>query len=116
LQINLGSNCKCSYFRWGEWGKEFLCPPESWLTSCQLRVEPKQGAGDDTSANNLNCKCNTGLELLGDGASQGDWVAWTDCPRGIVTIQTQVEANQGKGDDTALNDFKFTCWENRPKI
>ncbi|XP_046634277.1 vitelline membrane outer layer protein 1 homolog [Daphnia pulicaria] len=117
LRCSGGSRIRSTEGPWGEWGSEFLCPSGSWLTSCQLRVEPKQGAGDDTSANNLNCMCNTGLELLGDGASQGDWVAWINCPRGIVTIQTLVEGKQGTaGDDTALNDFRFTCWENRPMI
>ncbi len=73
-----------------------------------------QGDGDDTSANNLNCKCSNGETLRGDGASWGDWKEWTSpCENGIMAIQTRVEGNQGKRDDTALNDVQFTCFPKR---
>jgi hypothetical protein len=89
---------------------EFLCPSNGWLTSCRLRVESMQGDGDDTAANNLECKCSNGQVLLGDGEHWGDWNEWSSpCDQGIETIQTRVQEPQGSGDNTALNDVRFTC-------
>ncbi|XP_046461608.1 vitelline membrane outer layer protein 1-like [Daphnia pulex] len=99
---------------WGNWGGRFVCQSGSYITSCQLRVEPPQGSGDDTSANNLNCKCSNGETLNGDGTSWGGWNAWSSpCENGIMAIQTRVEGHQGKRDDTALNDVQFTCFLKR---
>jgi hypothetical protein len=88
-----------------------MCAEGSWLTSCKLRVQSKQGAShDDSSANDMNCKCSDGVTLNGDGLSNGKWLDWkSTCPDGIIGIQTRVEANQGEGDDSALNDVSFTC-------
>jgi hypothetical protein len=70
-----------------------------------------QGDGDDTSANNLNCKCSNGETLNGDGTRWGNWNEWSSlCRNGIMAIQTRVEGHQGKEDDTALNDVEFTCF------
>ncbi|KZS10607.1 Vitelline membrane outer layer protein 1 [Daphnia magna] len=95
---------------WGNYGNEFICPANTFLTSCQLRVEGRQGRGDDTAANNLNCKCSNGQILYGDGTHWGGWMAWSDeCPTGICGLKTRVEGRQGNGDDTALNDVLFRC-------
>jgi hypothetical protein len=99
-----------SDFSWGEWGKEFMCPNGTRITQCQLCVEPDQGDGDDTAANNLNCKCSNGETLFGDGTNWGSWNGWTTtCDKGICALQTRVEKPQENGDDTALNDVIFTC-------
>ncbi len=104
-------HCEFPDFRWGNWGGRFVCQSGSYITSCQLRVEPPQGSGDDTSANDLNCKCSNGETLNGDGTSWGNWNAWSSpCRNGIMAIQTRVEKSQGRGDDTALNDVQFTCF------
>jgi hypothetical protein len=102
-------------FRWGNWGGRFVCQSGNYITSCQLRVEPPQVFGDDTSANDLNCKCSNGEEtLIGDGTGWGYWNAWSSpCHNGIMAIQTRVEKSQASGDDTALNDVEFTCFGKR---
>uniref|UniRef100_A0A8C4WUL5 Vitelline membrane outer layer protein 1 homolog n=1 Tax=Gopherus evgoodei TaxID=1825980 RepID=A0A8C4WUL5_9SAUR len=91
------------------WGGK--CPSGQRLTQFRLRVEPCQGLKDDTAANNIEFVCTGGAELKGDGRCWGKWGPQSrSCgPRGISTIATKVEAPQGKGDDTALNDVYFKC-------
>uniref|UniRef100_A0A8C3F9Z1 Vitelline membrane outer layer protein 1 homolog n=1 Tax=Chrysemys picta bellii TaxID=8478 RepID=A0A8C3F9Z1_CHRPI len=87
------------------------CPSGQRLTQFRLRVEPCRGLKDDTAANNIEFVCTGGAELRGDGRCWGKWGPQSrSCgPRGICTIATKVEAPQGKGDDTALNDVYFRC-------
>ncbi|XP_046461612.1 vitelline membrane outer layer protein 1 homolog [Daphnia pulex] len=114
LKCSGGSLIYSTQAPWGDWGSNFICPAGSWLDSCQLRVESQLGDGDDTAANNLNCKCSNGETLRGDGASWGDWKEWTSpCRDGFMAIRTRVEEPQASGDDTALNDVEFICWEKR---
>jgi hypothetical protein len=51
------------------------------------------------------------FELTGIGNSWGTWGNRVSCPEGsyICVIKTRVEAYQGKGDDTALNEATFYC-------
>ncbi|XP_036444610.1 vitelline membrane outer layer protein 1-like [Colossoma macropomum] len=96
---------------WGTWTDPIWCPC-GMLMSFQLLVERPQGNGDDTAANNIMFQC-TGSDraLVGMGMSWGEWGGWSDTCRGmgICGIQTKVEAPQGSGDDTTLNDVKFFC-------
>ena len=72
------------------------------------------GSSDDVSANCLELMCsvdhlprNTGTCL-----ENGDtWEPWLRCPegQGICGLQTTVEAPQGGGDDTALNNIRLYC-------
>ncbi|XP_030645793.1 vitelline membrane outer layer protein 1 [Chanos chanos] len=95
---------------WGEWTSVQFCP-FGLLKSFQLRVEPHQGDGDDTAVNNIRFQCSVSGRLEGNGMSWGNWGKWSsECPYGgICGIQTRVEAPQGNGDDTALNDVRFLC-------
>ncbi len=46
-----------------------------------------------------------------DSTNWGDWGGWSDAceGKGICGIKTRVEAPQGRGDDTALNDVCMFC-------
>ncbi|XP_030402798.1 vitelline membrane outer layer protein 1-like [Gopherus evgoodei] len=96
---------------WGFWGPVKKCPSGQRLTQFRLRVEPCRGLKDDMAANNIEFVCTGGVELKGDGRCWGKWGPQSrSCsPWGISTIATKVEAPQGKGDDTALNDAYFKC-------
>ncbi|KAM4678381.1 vitelline membrane outer layer protein 1 homolog [Discoglossus pictus] len=97
---------------WGSWSSPFWCL-DSFPTSFALRVEPPQGRGDDTAANNIMFKCSNNHHLEGSGLSWGTYGPWSlSCIYGICGIQTSVESSQGKGDDTALNDVQFSCCSN----
>nr|XP_008175664.1 vitelline membrane outer layer protein 1 homolog [Chrysemys picta bellii] len=106
-----GSTIQSNVGPWGSWGPVKKCPSGQRLTQFRLRVEPCRGLKDDTAANNIEFVCTGGAELRGDGLRRGNWGPQScSCgPRGICTIATKVEAPQGKGDDTALNDVYFRC-------
>ncbi|XP_043938404.1 vitelline membrane outer layer protein 1 homolog [Protopterus annectens] len=95
---------------WGEWKTAVWCPGDGVLTSFSLKVEPPQGDGDDTAANNIMFKCSSGPVIEGIGQEWGVYGSWSDlCDYGICGLQTKVEDSQGNGDDTALNDVQFIC-------
>ncbi|XP_056425630.1 vitelline membrane outer layer protein 1 homolog [Hyla sarda] len=94
---------------WGDWTYVSWCPSGN-LISFALKVEPPQGKGDDTAANNIMMQCSDHTILGGNGGPWGNYGSWSGiCPGGICGIQTRVEGSQGKGDDTALNDVRFEC-------
>ncbi|CAI9549537.1 unnamed protein product, partial [Staurois parvus] len=96
--------------RWGVWTGVQWCPTGN-LISFALQVEqPLPGDGDDTAANNIMFQCSDQKILVGNGGAWGTYGQWSDvCRNGICGIRTRVEAPQGSGDDTALNDVKFRC-------
>ncbi|XP_063305798.1 vitelline membrane outer layer protein 1-like [Pelobates fuscus] len=99
---------------WGTWGSTFWCPI-GYLMSFSLRVEGPQGTNDDTAANNIKFKCSDGNILEGNGLSWGTYGDWSsNCTMGICGMEAKVEVSQTVGDDTALNDVRFTCCDKQP--
>ncbi|XP_073479125.1 vitelline membrane outer layer protein 1-like [Aquarana catesbeiana] len=95
--------------RWGSWTGIQWCP-SGFLVKFALQVEPSQGDGDDTAANNIMFQCSDNNILTGNGGRWGTFSYLSDiCQSGICGIITRVEPDQGGGDDTALNDVKFRC-------
>ncbi|MGE5658564.1 MAG: hypothetical protein ACM37W_18335 [Actinomycetota bacterium] len=97
---------------WGNWGEGASCPKGSYAVAFKLKVEPPQGNGDDTGANSVAFGCSNGTVIEASGG--GRWGAWTPNwltgppNSAICGVRAKVENQQGKGDDTALNDLEFT--------
>ncbi|CAH2272684.1 Hypothetical predicted protein [Pelobates cultripes] len=102
--------------RWGKWGPTFWCP-YGYLMAFSLRVEGSQGQGDDTAANNIKLKCSDGSILEGNGLYWGTYGDWSsNCTMGVCGIESKVEDSQPVGDNTALNDVRFTCCDGQPTL
>nr|XP_060637972.1 vitelline membrane outer layer protein 1 homolog [Anolis sagrei ordinatus] len=100
--------------RYGHWSEIRWCPADGVLRAFQLQTEPDQGAGDDTSVNNIRFRCSNGLTLEEVGGPFGDYSEWSNtCYKGgICGMQTKQESYRGAFmDDTALNDVRFFCCE-----
>ncbi|XP_053627048.2 vitelline membrane outer layer protein 1 [Cherax quadricarinatus] len=95
---------------WGVWQGKRECN-KGFFKAIRMRIENAQGRGDDTAANDLEMQCQNGETYNGGGTGWGSWSDWRYCPSGevICGLQTRVEAAQGDGDDTALNDAIFAC-------
>ena len=96
---------------WGDWSNSTKCT-NGFITGARLRIEPRQGGGDDTGAVDAEFYCQDGQTLGGDlHLSWGEWTERQTCQVGtaICGIRTKVEGSQGGGDDTAFNDAEFTC-------
>uniref|UniRef100_A0AAY5ET14 Vitelline membrane outer layer 1 homolog b n=1 Tax=Electrophorus electricus TaxID=8005 RepID=A0AAY5ET14_ELEEL len=105
---------------WGSWSNPEMCPLGTYATGFSLKVEPKQGAGDDAALNGIALRCTSSFHSLGSYVSYatvrsdtGSWGKWTRnrwCRAGhLVAFQMQVEGFQYVGDDTAANNIRFKC-------
>ena len=82
-------------------------------------VKPDKGSGDDTGTNDIDLKCGDGSwASTGWNGEWGDWGEEMYCPSGYAVsgMNVQIEANQGSGDDTALNGVQLYCSEVIGKI
>ncbi|XP_052068554.1 vitelline membrane outer layer protein 1 homolog [Mytilus californianus] len=103
---------------WGTWSRPEFCAKGYFASGFSLKIEGRQGKGDDTALNAIRLKCRKGNNSPNTGgtiwAHEGRWGQWSrtmNCPSGkrFVGFRLQVEARQGKGDDTAANYFRFRC-------
>lgn len=160
---------------WGDWKAEEMCPPNSWVSAMDLKIEPDQGTGDDSGLNGIKLSCTTfderhtaditsgegpwgfyrgkkfcqggfangfqlrsepdlksrddaaAIDLMllcihtndgttskivgGEVLTYGAYTQEQICPpeTAICGIRTQIEKEQGAGDDSALNNVDFAC-------
>ncbi|XP_063045269.1 vitelline membrane outer layer protein 1-like [Engraulis encrasicolus] len=102
--------------QWGDWGDVQFCPPGFHAYGFSLKVEGKQGGGDDTALNGIKlyCRDQDSRSTSTSVASAMRWGAWTSaqfCPGSarLTSFQLRVERPQGIGDDTAANNVRFRC-------
>ncbi|KAM9450370.1 vitelline membrane outer layer protein 1-like [Clarias gariepinus] len=103
--------------RWGSWGHQEMCPFGTYATGFSLKVERAIGDGDDTALNGIALRCSMpayGTQSYSTVQSDvGSWGTWTQniwCSSGVLNaFQLRVEGPQGRGDDTAANNIRFSC-------
>jgi len=95
---------------WGSWRTEFYCT-EGLVVGFQLRSEAPQSKHDHSAANNLRVLCSDGQVIEGEGTPWGQWTPVQKCRKrqAVCSLQTQVETNQGAGDDSSLNNLRVEC-------
>ncbi len=96
--------------KWGSWVKPVYC--HGPVKGFAIQIEPQQGSGDDTAANDFMLVCNdNSIAHVESRSSWGNWSNHYYCPIGqvIIGLITRVEKLQGFGDDTALNGVRMIC-------
>ncbi|KAG7320880.1 hypothetical protein KOW79_015295 [Hemibagrus wyckioides] len=105
---------------WGTWGTSERCPTGTYATGFSLKVENALGDGDDTALNGIALRCTKPMGSTKEPqpystvqSDAGSWGSWTQniwCPKGVLqAFQLRVESGQGRGDDTAANNIRFSC-------
>jgi hypothetical protein len=98
---------------WGSWHPEALCGASGVLTGARVRMEPPQGSGDDTGANDVQFTCSNGGTIAAfGGQGWGDWTGYQTCPLGtaVCGLSIRFENNQGtNADDSAMNGLQLHC-------
>lgn len=99
---------------WGKWTyKPPFCQWPSFIKGFKLRVEESLGEGDDTAANDMRVLCDNNKTLtVPNGGKWGDWSKdYKVCPGNsrVCGLSLKIEARQGGGDDTAVNDVALFC-------
>eukprot|EP00727_Mastigamoeba_balamuthi_P009739 m51a1_g5388 putative myotubularin isoform x2 (3422) ;mRNA; f:19358-31913 len=128
---------------WGRWSMDHYCGNDAqgrqrYIAGYQVRYQPPQGtSSDDRSVVNLRFFCRSEYE----SNLQGRWIPDYDTYHfnwepmldyvsnhlvssemkcsdyGVVTaIQTRIEGNQGRDDDTSLNGIAVACSECNPAV
>ena len=99
---------------WGHWGNWEYCKNGEFAEGYKLRVESKQGHGDDSAANSACLICRTSTKC----SKQGGYGSWSQakCPKGcfLSGFRQKVEPFQGgtifaHHDDSALNRIQYEC-------
>lgn len=96
------------------WPRTVKCPKGTWITAFALKVESKQGPGeDDTAGNSAKIRCWGGQELeANNGVHWGDsrWGAWQNSPipgSYVCGVRSKVE-RFNEADKTGLNDIELS--------
>jgi len=117
-----GSSVTSATQNWGNWGKRKFCPGyNNPVIGFDIKIEGYESGnaeGDHTAANDVDLYCKDGKMLIGDRMTTwGSWSPVLRCPKGmaVVGLQTRVEKDQRRGDDTALNGVKLLCAPYRMK-
>jgi len=103
--------------KWGRWTETNMCyGSKNPIIGFDIKIE--RSSHDHTAANQVDVYCKNG-KMLG-GLSNTSWGTWSPvlkCPSGmaVMGIQTRVERDQGRGDDTALNGVKLLCAKYYPR-
>ena len=59
------------------------CKNGDFSTGFQMKIEQNRGfIVDDTAANDVEMKCQSGILQKGDGTPWGKWRGWVYCPKG----------------------------------
>merc|ERR1712126_194175 len=98
--------------RWGDWND---CPPRMYARAMKMKIQPKQGKGDDNAMTAVRMMCDDGTELIDsrEGEIKGDvhkrdhWRKYQTTPNAIYGVSLRSEEFQGKGDDTGANGLRF---------
>ena len=93
----------------GTWGDWESCAPGHHVIGMWLRIEGKQGSGDDTALNAIRLKCSDDKILISKEGTWGDWKPWsgTSSEEGIECLWLGYEEPCHDCDRTGANGVRF---------
>lgn len=101
---------------WGSWGDIAMCPEGKFMGGFEMKSEGRQGNGDDSAANAVRFWCTPPdrWDPSSIQSKEGKWGEWSTNKRCadktlIDGLQMRIEAEQGSGDDTGLNNIRVHC-------
>lgn len=103
---------------WGDWGGWQYCPAGSFAAGYSMKVEGRQGDGDDTAVNGIKLYCvnNRGKRVATVTSAVGPWGDWREgasCPGSFLqSAGMKYEAHAKDIDDTATTSLRFKCLNN----
>lgn len=82
-----------------------------------VRLESKQGSGDDTALNGIVFKAcaqdkwNNQKDIKIHDGKWGHWSSMKMCDYNqfVSGVEWRIESNQGSGDDTSVNGLRILC-------
>ncbi|KAF2359643.1 Vitelline membrane outer layer protein I (VOMI) [Trinorchestia longiramus] len=100
----------------GTWGKPQFCPPDSFVHSIAILLQPK-GTRDETAVNAIKLYCRAENQtydnnyVISARSFRGNWCDTQVCTKGFMTgFRARVRPKGGMFiDDTALQDFQGQC-------
>jgi len=102
---------------WGEWGEEEKCDPGSHVVAFRIKVQPNQGALDDTALNAIELHCTPKNEtdgerhyIISNEGIKGSWGTSVECPLGSYAVGFEMKTEPVTlFDNTAANNLRLFC-------
>ncbi len=115
VRRDLVQNITVGNGRWGTWRDWEYCADGEYGIGYQMRVEERQGSGDDSALNAVRIKCarldhgSANTSIVSYGGLWGDWHPYKFCSNGVLRGgKMKIEAPID-GDDSSANDVKMAC-------
>ena len=95
------------YTTWGSFSRINRCQGQNNpVTGFSIKIEPKQGSGDDTAANDIDLKCKNRTTISANiNTSWGNWHGDYYCPSGYAVVGLTSRAENFRGTHSDILSY-----------